>query len=134
MATIESKKVTLNTSQEEVFTYVKDLNNLIDLLPQDKVSDWKGGEDACSFKVSGGYKIGLAHKTLSPHSQIVLSSTEGSAMKFDLDIRFDNDGDQTRAGLTAELDVNPFMKMMVEKPLKNLFDYIASKLEARYAG
>ncbi len=132
MATIESKKVVLNTSQEVVFNYVKDLNNLIDLLPQDKVSDWNGQAEQCSFKVSGGYKIGLAHKTLSPHAQIVLTSTDGSAMKFDLDIRFEAQGEKTQASLTAQLDVNPFMKMMVEKPLKNLFDYIAGKLEARY--
>lgn len=133
MATIESKKVLLNTSQEEVFNYVQDLQNLIDLLPQDKVSDWTGAPTSCSFKVAGGYKIGLAHKVLTPHSQIVLTSTEGSAMKFDLDIRFEVKDEQTEASLTAQLDVNPFMKMMVEKPLKNLFDYIAGKLEARYA-
>lgn len=133
MTTIESNKVSLNASPEAAFTYVSDLNNLIELLPQDKVSEWQGSADKCSFKVSGGYKIGLAHKSLESPGKIVLQSTDGSALSFDLDIRFTADGAGTTAGLTAHLDVNPFMKMMVEKPLKNLFDYIASKLAAKFS-
>jgi hypothetical protein len=27
-------------------------------------------------------------------------------------------------------EINPFIKMMVEKPLKNLFDHIADKMKA----
>jgi carbon monoxide dehydrogenase subunit G len=134
MATIESKRVVLNTSPDEVYSYVQDLNNLIELLPKDNVSDWQGAETSCSFKVSGGYKIGLAHKSLTSPNHIVLESTEGSALKFDLDIRFNEQEGSTEAGLTANLDINPFMKMMVEKPLKNLFDYIATKLESRFNG
>jgi carbon monoxide dehydrogenase subunit G len=132
MATIESNKVQLNTDPATVFGFVSDLNNLITLLPADKVSDWQGGDTQCSFKVSGGYKIGLAHKALEAPHQIVLKSTEGSALKFDLDIALNAANGCTEAGLVANLDVNPFMKMMVEKPLKNLFDYIAHKLAQRY--
>lgn len=133
MATIESKQVVLNTTPDEVFGYVKNLNNLIDLLPVDKVSEWQGGEGSCSFKVAGGYKIGLEHKSLTPPSSIVLRSSEGSAMKFDLDIQLHEEGGKTRAGMVANVDANPFVMMMVEKPLKNLFDYIATKMEAKYA-
>lgn len=132
MATIESKQVVLNTTPDEVFGYVKNLNNLIDLLPADKVSEWQGDEGKCSFKVAGGYKIGLEHKSLSEPSSIVLRSSEGSAMKFDLDIRLQGEGDKTHARMVADVDANPFVMMMVEKPLKNLFDYIATKMEAKY--
>ena len=132
MARIESKTVQLNAAPQAVFDYVKDLSNLYELLPQDKVTDWQGAPDQCSFKVSGGYKIGLAHKSNEAPNRILLESTEGSAMKFDLDIRMDEKEGGTSAGMTGILDVNPFMKMMVEKPLKNLFDYIASKLSERF--
>jgi hypothetical protein len=75
----------------------------------------------------------LEHKSLTEPSSIVLRSSEGSAMKFDLDIRLQGEGDKTRAGMVANVDANPFVMMMVEKPLKNLFDYIATKMEAKYA-
>jgi hypothetical protein len=132
MASIESKEVRLNVAPEVVFAYVKDLRNLIELLPKDKVSDWQGSETQCTFKVAGGYKIGLEHKSESAPNRLVLNSTEGSAMPFDLDIHFNAEGDGTSAGMTGNLDVNPFMRMMVEKPLKNLFDYIADRLEKRF--
>lgn len=132
MATIESKKVTLNASREEVFSYVKDLRNLYDLLPQDKVSDWQGEETHCSFKVVGGYKVGLKHQDLESPSRIQLTSDEDSPIDFDLDIRFDDVEGGTQAGLTSNLKVNAFMRMMVEKPLKNLFDFIADQLEKKF--
>lgn len=132
MATIESKEVSLNAAPEEVFAYVKDLRNLIELLPKDKISDWQGSETKCTFKVSGGYKIGLEHKSETAPNKLVLNSTEGSAMPFDLDIHFNAQGNGTSAGMVGTLDVNPFLRMMVEKPLKNLFDYIAERLEKKF--
>ena len=132
MATIESKKVSLNTGSQEVFDFVSDLSNLKELLPQDKISDWQGSPESCSFKVAGAYKVGLKHKTLTPPHSIVLTSDD-SPIDFDLDISIkDNDGG-AEASMVSNLNVNPFMKMMVEKPLKNLFDYIADKLQQKYS-
>lgn len=132
MATIESKKVTVNATREEVFDYVKDLRNLYELLPQDNVSDWKGEETQCSFKVTGGYKVGLLHQKLESPSRIQLTSDEDSPIDFDLDIRLDDVEGGTEAVLISDLKVNAFMRMMVEKPLKNLFDYIANQLEKKF--
>lgn len=133
MATIESKSVHVNASPEELFNFVKDLRNLYELLPQDKISDWKGEEKHCSFKVTGGYKVGLEHQALEAPGQIVLTSDEDSPIDFDLNIRFEQDGEGSKASMTSDLKVNAFMRMMVEKPLKNLFDYIADRLQERYA-
>jgi carbon monoxide dehydrogenase subunit G len=133
MATIESKSVHVNATPEELFAFVQDLRNLRELLPQDKISEWKGEEKHCSFKVTGGYKVGLEHQTLEEPKRIVLTSDEDSPIDFDLDIRFDEEGEGSKASMTSDLKVNAFMRMMVEKPLKNLFDYIADRLQERYA-
>lgn len=133
MATIESKKVDVKASPEEVFNFVLDLRNLKELLPQDKISEWEGAETKCSFKVAGAYKIGLEHKSASSPKNIVLKSSHGSPLDFDLDIRLDQIDSGTSAMMVSNLNVNPFMKMMVEKPLKNLFDYIADQLQKKFA-
>ncbi len=133
MATIESKKVTVKASREDVFNFVKDLRNLHELLPKDNISDWQGEESHCSFKVTGGYKVGLKHQQLDSPSHIQLTSDEDSPIDFDLDIRFDDVEGGTQAGLISNLKVNAFMRMMVEKPLKNLFDFIADRLEKKYS-
>lgn len=132
MATIESKKVQLSAAPQEVFNYVHDLNNLIELLPGDKVSEWKGSEDSCSFKVAGGYNLGLERASASEPTQIVLRSTPSSPLKFDLDIRFSPVNSGTEAGMVCNIEANPFVMMMVEKPLRNLFDFIADRLNAKF--
>jgi hypothetical protein len=132
MTTIESKKVDVNASQQEVFDFLIDLNNLKELLPQDKISDWRSTADSCSFKVMGAYTIGLEKKSESAPDQIVLKSTENSPFPFTLDIGIAENGSNTTAGLVSQVDVNPFMKMMVQKPLQNLFDYIAEQLHLKY--
>ncbi|MDP4828183.1 MAG: hypothetical protein NWR73_10870 [Flavobacteriales bacterium] len=132
MALIESKKVVLKADQQAVYSFVKDLNNLIELLPQDKVSDWKGGDTNCSFKVSGGYSLGLEHKSLSEFNQIILQSSAGSPLKFDLDIQINPSEAGSEAGMVCNLEANAFVMMMVEKPLRNLFDFIAERLHQKF--
>ena len=53
MTKIESKHVTVNNTQQEVFAFLGDLNNFRELLPQDKISEWKSDKNFCSFKVNG---------------------------------------------------------------------------------
>jgi hypothetical protein len=48
---IESKKELVNQSIQIVFDFLKDTRNIYELLPQDKISDWKADELSCSFKV-----------------------------------------------------------------------------------
>ncbi|MCH2198809.1 MAG: hypothetical protein MK081_08490 [Flavobacteriales bacterium] len=132
MAVIESKKVELTSSPQEVFDFVQDLTNLKELLPQDKISDWSGEVDRCSFKVAGAYTIGLKKSSVEAPNRIVLESEAPSPVKFDLNIAIAETENGTRAGMVSNLDVNPFMKMMVEKPLRNLFDYIADRLQEKF--
>lgn len=132
MTTIESQQVDVNTSPQEVFDFLIDLNNLKELLPQDKISDWQSTTDSCSFKVMGAYTIGLKKESWEEPERLLLKSTENAPFPFTLDIGIKSTESGARAGLVSEVDVNPFMKMMVQKPLQNLFDYIANQLKVKF--
>lgn len=132
MATIESKKVTVNAGSEAVYTFLSDLNNFEQLLPQDRISEWSSTEKECSFKVQGGYKIGLQWERGEEHSLIVLKSTPAAPFPFDLNIHLSEEDGKTNGYQVCNADLNPFLKMMVEKPLKNLFDYIADRLVEQF--
>lgn len=131
MAKIESKRVTVKAVSQEVEVFLADMNNFEKLLPQDKVSDWKSDATTCSFKVIGGYTIDLqqAGKT---GNVLHLKSGSASPFPFTLNIELTDADGSTEAQQVIDADVNPFMKMMIEKPLKNLFDYIADKLVAQF--
>ena len=42
MTTFKTDPVQVTAASESVFDYLTDLNNFIELIPEDKVSDWKG--------------------------------------------------------------------------------------------
>lgn len=130
---IESKQVSIAASPVEVFEYLSDLNHFRELLPQDKISEWQSDAAQCSFKVAGAYTIGLRIKESFPHRELHLVSAENGPLPFDLRILIEPTDEGTSARQIVDAKVNPFVKMMVEKPLANLFDHIADKLVLRFA-
>jgi carbon monoxide dehydrogenase subunit G len=125
---IESKKVQVPSSTEKVFEYIKDLNNFKNLLPQDRISDWESTSEYCSFKVQGTATIDLRLKETVGTEKLLLESGERSPFPFTLEVFLKQDGNATTAYQVMDAKVNPFLKMMVEKPLANLFNYIADRL------
>ena len=53
MTKIESKEVEIAKPAQELYTFLQDMNNFQQLLPQDRISEWKSDGTSCSFKASG---------------------------------------------------------------------------------
>ena len=129
MTRIESKHVEVNCPQEEVYNYLTDLNNFKELLPQDRISNWESNTEMCSFRIQGTVTISIVLKEGKPNGMIHLGSGEKSPFPFTLDVNIiELEANRCEAFQVFEADINPFLKMMVEKPLSNLFDYIADRL------
>lgn len=128
MTRIESKKVTVACSAEECYEFLTDLNNYELLLPKDKISNWESDERKCSFKIQKTYKLELLYVNGIPYNEVHIKSGESSPFKFTLNIQLQETSGHCLAQLICDADINPFLKMMVEKPLNNLFDYMAERL------
>jgi len=128
MTRIESKKVNVACNAEECYEFLTDLNNYELLLPKDKISNWESSEKKCSFKIQKTYKLELIYSNGLPYKEIHLKSGENSPFQFTLNILLSESGNDTEAQLICDADINPFLKMMVEKPLNNLFNYMADRL------
>lgn len=131
---ITSNKVTINASNSEVYDFLIDLRNLIHLLPKDNVSDFKADNDSCSFKVQGGVIISLSKSSTEGMSKIVMVSGEKSPFPFSLNIIMEEADGKTMGYLLFDGEVNMFLKMMVERPLTNLFNYMSEQLELQFKG
>jgi carbon monoxide dehydrogenase subunit G len=134
MTKIESKKVQLNVDCETAFTYLRDLDNLIEFLPQSKITEWKSDKVSCSFKVQGSYQIGMKHGSEKAPEHLKLLSGEGSPFPFELNIYFAPHDTGCIVSQLCEAQINPFLEMIVKGPLKNLFDYIADKMVDKFGG
>lgn len=131
---IDSEKVTVNATAAEVFDFLKDTANIYALLPKDNVSDFQSDANSCSFKVQGGIVITLVQEELKPGEYIKMKSGEKSPFPFNLIVHMQEENGQTSGYLAFDGKINAFMKVMVQKPLTNLFNYMSRKLKENFEG
>jgi hypothetical protein len=131
---IDSNKVLVNATQQQVFDFLKDSNNVFHLMPHDKISDWQATTDQCSFKVQGGIMITLLQDGAEGNDKLYMKAGEKSPFPFRLTINIiPKSENQSEGFIQFDGEVNMFLKMMVEKPLTNLFNYMSDKLKEYFA-
>lgn len=130
MTEITSNKAQVDASVNDVFTFLSDMTNYELLLPKDNISHWKASDDFFSCKIENTYTISLRKKGTSNNTEISLVSNDDSPLRFTLDIKLEApENNTTTVQLFCNADLNPFLKMMAVKPLQNLFNYMANRLE-----
>ena len=129
MATFKSEEVKVNSTAKPVFDFLSNLNNLEQLMPLDKISEWQSSESECSFKIQNLGRIGFKHDNFTEPSQIKLASISDKPFKFSMVFNIIDDGEISKAQIIVNADLNPMLKMMAEKPLTAFFNSIAKKLE-----
>lgn len=130
---LKSKTGIINESISNVFEYLSDLNNYYELLPTDKISDWESDTESCSFKIKGAASIGFQKKSVEPFNRINLISGDKSPIDFDLTVLLTEEVGATKGHIEFESNVNPFLRMMIEKPLKNLFEHMVDEMEKKFS-
>jgi len=128
---LKSDKVAISASIKDVHAFLSDSRNLALILPHDKISDFKADENQCSFKVQGAIVISLIQNG-SEATKIFLKSGDKSPFPFKLTVNLEDKGENTEGFIEFDGEVNSFLKMMVEKPLQALFNFMSHKLEAHF--
>ena len=59
MSKIESKIGNIVNSDRKIYTFLSDFNNFEQLIPADKIKDWKSDGESCSFTIDGIGSAGL---------------------------------------------------------------------------
>lgn len=130
---IKADDVVVNADQATVRAFLGDSNNMEFLLPTDKISDFQATNEGCSFKVQGGITISLLQDGDNGSNELYMKSGEKSPFPFRLTIFMNEDGTTTKGYILFDGEVNAFLKMMVEKPLTNLFNYMSKKLVEQFS-
>jgi carbon monoxide dehydrogenase subunit G len=126
---IDSDKSIVNAPIQEVYSFLVNAENIGKLLPENDVKDFKGTENECSFKVQGGITISLVQNELLPTQEIKMVSGEKSPFPFKLSVLLKDVGGKTEGYIAFDGEVNAFLKMMVKKPLTNLFNHMTSEMK-----
>lgn len=129
---IESDKVVVNATPATITEFLTNAENLFELLPQDNISDFKADANQCTFKVKGGFEISLAQDGTSTNA-VHLKSGDKTPFPFKLNVNLKElSATETEGNIVFDGEVNMFMKMLVEKPLGSLFNYMSRKLKEKY--
>lgn len=121
MTKFESTVKVIPYSQERVYEKLSDLSNLEalkDRLPEDKVKDISFDSDTLSFSVAPVGQLTLKIVEREP-SKCIKFETTNSPLPFNLWIQFVATTDEEcKLKATIGMELNPFMKAMVQKPLQ----------------
>lgn len=121
MANFESSVKVIPYSQERVYNKVSDLSNLESVkehLPQDKVQDLSFDSDTLSFSVSPVGQLTLQVVEREPCKCVKLATTN-SPLPFTMWIQIVATAEEEcKVKVTIGMEINPFMKAMVQKPLQ----------------
>lgn len=131
MTIFESDVKFIPASQEAVYEKLSDLNNLEkvkDRLPADKVKNLTFDSDSMSVEVSPVGKISLQIVEKEPCKCIKFGTTD-SPLPFNLWIQLlPVTETECKMKLTIGVELNPFMKAMVQKPLQEGLQKMADML------
>lgn len=129
MTVIESQKVEINNSSENIFKFLSDFNNFEKIMP-DQVINFESTKDECFFTIQGMPVIGMHIVDRIPNSEIRIESTAKSPFEFELNCIIGNtDKDKCNSQLVFTAELDPMMEMLVENLLQNFFDLLMTKLK-----
>ncbi len=124
---IEGRKVVVKKSVAQLHELLKSPAQYENLMP-DGLQSFSSNENGFKFQLKGMPEIALNIKEVS-EEQVILASGS-SSMDFELTGKMQAiDAESTEVQLFFEGKFNPFIKMMVEKPLNNFIENLTSKLE-----
>ena len=113
-------------SQQTVYAAVNDVEKYKDYMPS-AVSSFATGEDWFSFTIGGMPEIKMVRSVAEPFSRVVFATPMGA--KISLEVRIEALSDeQSSVQVAIEADVNPMLRMMVERPLRRFLEDLSEKI------
>jgi carbon monoxide dehydrogenase subunit G len=130
MSKIESRTGKIAEKDTVIYNFLSDFNNYRQLIPAERIKYWEATADSCSFTVDGMGHAGLKIVEREPDKMIKISSDEKTMFQFLMWIQLKAMAEEdTRVKITIEVNLNPFMLSMVNKPLKEFTDMLVEQLE-----
>ena len=125
--TISSEPAVLNKSKQEVFEFLNNLENHGQLMPPN-IDDWQADQTTCSFRIKGMVELSLKKEETGSTDRIKTVPNGKAPVELDLEWNLTEENGSTTAIFTINAKLNPFLKMMAQKPLTELANYQAAKL------
>lgn len=130
MEKFESRIGKLKASEENVFLFLADFNNFKQFIPGDQISNWQSDQETCSFTIGGVGDVSLRIIEKEPYKLIKINGGGMAKVEFFLWIQLKQlEEKDTRVKITLKADLNPMIKMVAAKPLKQFLEILVGHME-----
>ncbi|REC74607.1 SRPBCC family protein [Chryseobacterium elymi] len=125
---LEGRKIIVNKSSKDLSEILKSPENYKDFMP-DGLQKFETRDNGFKFGLQGMPEIALKIDEVSEEKAVLKSAS--SSLDFTLTAALNSINEsQTEVQMLFEGKFNPFIKMMVEKPLQNFINTLTDKIEA----
>ena len=125
---LESPKISVSKSPEDVFNFLADIKNFEALMPENINKFEVLNEDKFLFALKGMPEIILKKKEVIPPNKIVLGAA-GGKLDFSLVVNIAQiDVTTSEVKLDFTGDFNPMMAMMIKSPISKFIETLATSI------
>ena len=125
---LESPKVTVEKSQQDVFSFLSDVKNFEYLMPKNISKVEVLDEDKFLFALKGMPEIILKKKELIGPNKVVLGAAGGNT-NFSLTANIvELEDNKSEVQLSFNGDFNPMMSMMIKGPIGKFIETLATNM------
>lgn len=128
MTNIQSQKQIIQNTSADIYEFLMDFNNFETMLPP-QISNWQSDAESCSFNIEGMAEIALKMGVCTKPNQVIYISTGKSPLSFDLITEMKELDGKCECQISMNADLNPFLKILAEKPLTNFVNLLVTKLK-----
>lgn len=136
MQDYKSPKTPVDADISDVFAFLSNFNNFENLMPQQQISNWKSTEESCSFTVQGMGDFGLKIQEKIPETKIIIVPDTAKPIPISFNLICDLahlPAEQTEAVIRIEAELPAMIALMAGKPLQNLVNILALRLQEYFA-
>ena len=126
----ESRPGTISCNAGKAFAFITDLRNFGRFAREGTVSDWQAERDSCSFAVAMMGRVHVRIKEKEPEVKVVYEGDALNKNDFTIEIRLSAvPGGLAEAKLNMSADLNPMMKMLADKPIRQFMELLMQEIE-----
>ena len=127
---LESPKVTVKKTKQELFDYLSKIENFEHIMPEN-IDKFEAGNNSFLFALKGMPEIRLNLQEQDDPNKIVFGSASDK-FPFTLTANIEeNNQDTSDVQLLFEGNFNPMVAMMVKNPLQKFINTLSSNIESK---
>ena len=124
----ETQNIEIAKPAKEVYAFFADFNNFKKILPN-SVSNWQADADHCSFSFDGKIRMAMKFDQKTPPTFLKIIPDGKAPFSYFLSCSISPKENGCLVNIAFEADLNPFMRMLAEKPLEKLVKVIEEKVQ-----